>query len=100
MTSDDNEVLLCCLLWARDGAAAGLAAYEDRVLTLISEHGGQVVQRAQSGGLHDHPQEVQLLRFRSQAMVDAYLADPRRVSLAAERDRVIERTELFPVSLA
>lgn len=95
----DSEILLCCLLWANDGEAAGLTAYEDAVLALIPEHGGQVIQRAQSDGDDGRPHEVQLYRFVSQASLDSYLADPRRASLAQERDRVIRRTDLFPVSL-
>ena len=30
---------LCVLLWAHHGAQAALAAYEDRVLRLMPEHG-------------------------------------------------------------
>ncbi|WP_018178508.1 hypothetical protein [Jongsikchunia kroppenstedtii] len=97
MTGD--EVLLCCMLWARDGQASGLTEYEDRVLALIPEHGGEIVQRAIGDGQDGNPREVQLFRFAGQAMLDSYLADPRRTALAAERDRVIERTELFPVRL-
>jgi hypothetical protein len=38
-----------------------------------------------------------LYRVPSQARLDAYLADPRRLDLAAERDRVVARTEVFSV---
>jgi hypothetical protein len=34
-----------------------------------------------------------------QTALDAYLVDPRRTALTEERDRVIARTELFPVTL-
>ena len=98
MTGD--EVLLCCMLWARDGQASGLTEYEDRVLALIPEHGGEVVQRAIGDGQDGNPHEVQLFRFAGRAMLDSYLADSRRTALAPERDRVIERTELFPVRLS
>ncbi|UYM06364.1 hypothetical protein [Solicola gregarius] len=97
MASEDDEVQLCCLLWANDREAVGLTEYEDRVLALVPEHGGQVVQRALSDGRDGQPHEVQLFRFASQQMLDSYLADPRRASLAAERDRVIKRTEVFPI---
>lgn len=96
----ERAVTLCCLLWAKEGEAAGLTAYEDRVLALVPEHGGQVALRAQSAGDDGHPHEVQLFRFPSKAALDAYLADPRRTSLAADRDLVIPRTELFPVDLS
>lgn len=96
-TSDDTEIRLCCLLWARPGQQEGLTAYEDTVLALVAEHGGEVLQRAASDGADGHPHEVQLYRFGSSEDLDGYLADPRRTALAAERDRVVERTELFPV---
>lgn len=95
----DREVVLCCLLWAREGHADALTVYEDGVLALISDHGGVVVDRARSDGSDGHPHEVQFYRFASQASLDSYLKDPRRTAQAAERDRVIARTELFPVSL-
>ena len=41
--------------------------------------------------------EVQLYRVPNQALLDAYLADPRRLELTAERERVVARTELFRV---
>ncbi|MFT4126981.1 MAG: hypothetical protein QM662_12235 [Gordonia sp. (in: high G+C Gram-positive bacteria)] len=94
---DDDEVLLCCLLWAHDGEVAGLSAYEDTVLALIEEHGGQVVQRAQHDGDDGNPHEVQLYRFESPTALTSYLNDSRRTRLGPERDRVIKRTELFPV---
>lgn len=99
MASDKGELLLCCLLWARDGEAAGLTAYEDDVLALIPDHDGEVLQRARSDGADGHPHEVQVYRFASQAALDSYIADPRRAARLGERDRVIERTELFPVTL-
>ena len=94
----DREVLLCCLLWAREEQAEALTAYENGVLALISEHGGRVVNRPKSDGAQGRPDEVQFYRFECEEALDSYLADPRRQVQAAERDRVIARTELFPVS--
>ena len=91
------EVRLGCFLWAVPGLEIGLAAYEDTVLALVGEHGGQVVQRARTDGADGRPHEVQLFRFADRAALDGYLGDPRRLALAAERDRVVARTELFPV---
>lgn len=90
---------LCCLLWARPGCEAGLHAYEDRVLTLVESHGGRVISRAIGDGSDDRPHEVQLFGFESQAALDAYLADPLRVELSDERERVVARTDLFPVTI-
>ncbi len=55
--------------------------------------------RAIGDGAQGRPLETQVYRIPSQAALDAYLADPRRTANAAERDRVIARTELFPVAL-
>ena len=95
----DSAILLCCLLWARDGESAGMSDYEDRVLALVPRHGGEVIQRAVSDGGDGAPNEVQLYRFPDRAALDAYLADPDRLALAEERDRTVARTELFPVAL-
>jgi len=43
--------------------------------------------------------EGRLFGFESQAALDAYLADPLRVELSDERERVVARTDLFPVTI-
>jgi len=96
---DTEEILLCCQLWARPGQEDGLTAYETLVLALVPDHGGEVLQRACSDGADGHPHEVQLYRFPSRASLDGYLQDPRRLALTDQRDRVVARTELFPVAL-
>lgn len=98
---------LCVLLWAQPGAQAALTAYEDRVLRLVPDHGGRVVHRARNsgvqpgggGGADGQPAEIQFLDFPSQAALDAYMADPRRTALAADRDRAVARTEIIDVEL-
>ncbi len=91
----ENSVYLCVLLWAHPGRAAALAAYEDRVLALLPCHGGLVVRRgAVTGGAADAPDEIQLLEFGSEAGMDAYLNDPRRLAMAADRDDAIARTDV------
>jgi uncharacterized protein (DUF1330 family) len=93
------SLTLCVLLWARPGADEALIAYEDRVLSLVAQHGGRVLQRARSSGADGQPLEVQFLEFPSAAAHDAYLTDGRRTSLAAERDRAIARTQVIDVEL-
>ncbi|MFC5501595.1 hypothetical protein ACFPJ4_04985 [Lysinimonas soli] len=95
-----GPVELCVLLWAHPGHDAELVAYEDRVLALVPAHGGRVLQRARSSGESGHPLEVQFYSFPSEAALQAYLADDRRVALAAERDRVVARTEFIRVSFS
>jgi hypothetical protein len=99
MEARDTEVVLCCLLWANEGLEDDMSAYEDAVLPLIRDHGGEVLQRARGDGADGRPHEVQFYRFPGQAAIDAYIADPRRLALAEERDRVVARTDVFPVEL-
>ena len=93
------SLTLCTLLWARPGAEDGLIAYEDRVLRLVPEHGGRVLQRARGSGTAGQPLEVQILEFPSAQALDAYMTDDRRRSLAGERDKAISKTEVIEVRL-
>jgi uncharacterized protein (DUF1330 family) len=102
----ETPVVSCVLLWARPGMEAALSAYEDKVLRLLAEHGGRVLERGtvlpDSQHEGEPPAEVQFLEMPSEASLDAYMNDPRRLAMAAERDAAIARTDLFriqPVSL-
>ena len=93
------SLTLCVLLWARPGAEAGLTSYEDQVLGIAADYGGQILQRARSEGAGGQPLEIQILNFPSAGTLDAFMNDRRRQSLASERDRVIARTEIIEVEL-
>ena len=97
----ETPVVNCVLLWARPGMEAALSAYEDKVLRLVAEHGGRVLQRGTvlPGSQHDGepPNEVQLIEMPSEASLDAYIKDPRRLAMAAERDMAIARTDLLRI---
>ena len=90
---------MCVLLWAQPDADDALIAYEDRVLALVPEHGGRVLNRARSSGADGQPLEIQLLEFPSAQALDAYQADDRRQALAGERAGVIARTDVIEVQL-
>lgn len=92
-------VTLCVLLWAREGREAELIAYEDRVLQLLPDHGGRVLQRARAAGEPGRPLEVQLVQFPSEEARASYMIDWRRAALSSERDAAIERTEVLRVDL-
>lgn len=100
MNADDAPIELCCLLRARPGAEEDLTAYEDKVTALLPEHGGELLSRVIGDGADGAPHEVHVLRFPGQAALDAYLADPRRRAMSAERDRAVATTTLFPVRVA
>jgi uncharacterized protein (DUF1330 family) len=93
------SLTLCVLLWARPGAEDGLIAYEDQVLGLVPDHQGRVLQRARGSGTAGQPLEIQLLEFASAQALEEFMADPRRQSLTAERDRVISKTEIIDVQV-
>jgi uncharacterized protein (DUF1330 family) len=90
---------LCALLWAVPGREAELSAYEDTVLALLPRYGARVVSRVRRIGDQDGPLEVQVIELPDEAALEAYLADPARVTLAATHRAVIERTEVIRVSL-
>jgi uncharacterized protein (DUF1330 family) len=90
---------MCVLLWAQPDADDALIAYEDRVLALVPEHGGRVLNRARSSGADGQPLEIQLLEFPSAAALSGYMTDSRRVALADDRDRAIAKTEVINVDL-
>jgi uncharacterized protein (DUF1330 family) len=94
-----DDVTLCVLLWAHDGQDDALVAYEDAVLALVPEHGGRMLQRVRSDGRERNPLEVHMLSFPSDAALDAYLADERRVALADLRERAIARSEVLRVDV-
>ncbi len=93
-------ITLCVLLWPNEGRERELLAYEDKVLTLVPDHGGRVVQRFRTqpgSGPLTQPFEVHVIEFPSEASLDAYLTDDRRTTLAQSRDRAIARTEVLRV---
>lgn len=91
---------LCVLLWAHPGQEDALIAYEDKVLALVAEHHGHILQRARTDGTGDQPLEIQMFSFESQEAMDGYMGDERRLALADERDRAVARTELMYVTPA
>ena len=93
------SLTLCVLLWARPGAEDALVAYEDKVLNLVSGHGGRVLQRARGSGAEGQPLEIQLLQFPSAVALNDYMTDERRLSLAGDRDRAIANTQVINVDL-
>lgn len=95
VATESGALVLGVLLWARDGRHDDLSSYEDEVLTLLVEYGGEVLQRLRAVNPGDAPTEMQVIRFTSKDHLDRYLVDDRRVALAARRDDVIERSEVI-----
>jgi uncharacterized protein (DUF1330 family) len=92
-------VTLCVLVWAREDREADLISYEDRVLQLLPDHGGRVLQRARAIGEPGQPLEVQLIQFPSEDAFASFIGDERRGALGSDRDAAVERTEVLRVNL-
>ncbi len=90
---------MCVLLWAHAGQEDALTSYEDAVLKLMGEHGGRVRERGRVvGGGEGAPSEVQFLEFRDEDALAAYMHDPRRLALAADRDLAIAKISVLRVA--
>lgn len=89
---------MCVLLWEQPGREKDLAAFEDTVLALVPEHGGTVVARdTVIDRVDGDPLEVQIIEMPDERALTAYISDPRRIAVLAERDSIIARTQLLRV---
>lgn len=90
-------VTLCVLVWGHEGRHDDLAAYEDEVLALLPEHGGELRQRLRSTTPGEGPYEVHVLWLPSQEALEAFAADPRRQRLAQQRVESMAHFEVIHV---
>jgi uncharacterized protein (DUF1330 family) len=95
--ADDSTVTLCVLLWAVEGEGHALVDYEDKVLALVVELGGRVIERVRGREHPEEPFEVQVLEFPSERVLDEFMHDERRQELLPERDLAVARTEVIRV---
>jgi uncharacterized protein (DUF1330 family) len=89
---------LTALLFAHPGAREGLREYEEKTLAIFRRHGGEIlaafVPEPDPSGA-EQPDEIHILRIADSAAFAAYLADPERQALAARRDSVLRKSEVF-----
>jgi uncharacterized protein (DUF1330 family) len=66
---------------ARDDALERVKAFEDDVLSLLSDHGAKLLFRGrrQEGQSQELPAEFHVIWFPSEQTFDKYLSDPRRL---------------------
>ena len=92
-----GELLLVAIVEMAPGHVAAGQQYEDAVLGLLDRHGGSVERRMR--GI-DGASEVHLIRFRSRAGCESFMADPdrlghrERLGDAAPAARVLEVLDL------
>jgi uncharacterized protein (DUF1330 family) len=74
--------------------ADAAAAYEDAVLPLLADHGGELVFRGRRRADQDPalPLELQVIRFPNRAAYEGFLGDARRQVLLAAHGEVFDRT--------
>jgi uncharacterized protein (DUF1330 family) len=94
-----DAVELHVSLWAHVGQERALAEYENRVLLLLSDHDATLVARVGPvpGEAAELPTEIHIIRFANQAAFDAYMVDPSRAAMSAQRDAAIDRTQIIRV---
>jgi uncharacterized protein (DUF1330 family) len=85
-------------LFGRHGIRGEFLEYEAKALEVFRRHGGEVVVAyapipAANGA--ETPDEIQVLRISDRKAFDAFMQDPSRTAMAAERDAVIRKTEVF-----
>jgi len=85
-------------LYGKNGIEGEFRDYESKALKLFRRHGGEVVVAyapIRTPGTENTPDEIQILRIENQAMFEKFMQDPERLTLAAERDRVLAKTEIY-----
>jgi hypothetical protein len=77
-----------------EGRLDTFAAYEDAVLPLLAEHGGQLQRRLRT---LDNRVEAHIVSFPSEKEFTAYRADPRRTAAAPMLTSSGAEIELLPI---
>jgi integrase len=87
-------LLLVAIVEMTHGHAAAGQRYEDAVLALLDRHGGSVERRLRRT---DSATEVHLIRFRSRAGYESFMADPDRLAYRAEFGDAVPNTRVLEV---
>jgi uncharacterized protein (DUF1330 family) len=85
-------------LYGKTGTPGEFKDYESKALDIFKRHGGEVLVAYAPFVLKDQtgvPDEIQILKIASQPDFEGFMRDPDRVALAAERERVLGKTEVF-----
>lgn len=89
-------IRLCVLLWPYSGQEDALRLYEDQVLPLIADYGGELCSRDQvERQTTADPIEIQRIDFPSANALEAFMADPRRLQLEPQRANSIARSDVL-----
>jgi uncharacterized protein (DUF1330 family) len=80
---DGTGITLGFIGWADQSSAPLARAFEDEVLTVMSQHGAEVLFRGHRSASEPDtlPAEFHVLWFPDQAALNGYLGDPRRAEI-------------------
>ena len=85
-------------LFGKNGICGEFKDYETKALNIFKKYGGEVVVAyapLSEKGQQDRPDEIQVLKIASLLDFEKFMKDPERTQLAAEREAVIRKTEVF-----
>ena len=95
-------VIVTQLIYVHPGREADFHAFEDEVLPLLDEYGGELLLRlrpaaaSKIAGSLEAPYEVHLVRFATTASLEGYANDGRRLAALHLKDGSVRET--FSVS--
>lgn len=85
-------------LYGRKGIPGEFKDYESKALAVFRKHGGEVIVAyapVPDPSRAEWPDEIQVLRIAGAEEFERFMGDPERTALAAEREAVIRKTEVF-----
>ncbi len=85
-------------LFGLSGRRGEFRAYEEKALAIFRRHGGEVVAAytpLPDASIAEMPDEIQILRIADRQAFDGFMKNPERRAMAAERESVIRKTEVF-----
>ncbi len=85
-------------LFGRNGFKGEFKDYESKALNIFKKYGGEVIiayAPLVEIKSDNTPDEIQILKIATQEAFKNFMVDPERLSMAAERDAVIRKTEVF-----
>jgi uncharacterized protein (DUF1330 family) len=89
------------LIFVKKGKEEEFNSFEDRVLPLLANHGGELVYRLRPDnesfieGAAELPYEIHLVTFKSVEGFKSYGADPQRLAFIGLKNESVERVVLI-----
>ena len=89
-------IQIIVLLYAGEGGKAALKAYQEEVMPIFHEHGGQMVSASHASVPREgDPDEIHIVHFAGRVELEAFRADPRHAALKDKRMYAVRDTRLY-----